>query len=67
MKTSIDIKKFLVLTLAFILFTAIGTLSHEYGHIIVAKKLGYQTKLDEECINSVALFAKNLIRNQDTS
>ena len=31
------------------------------------KKLGYQTKLDEECINSVALFAKNLIRTQDTS
>jgi hydroxymethylglutaryl-CoA lyase len=31
------------------------------------KKLGYQTKLDEECINSVALFAKNLIKNQDIS
>ena len=31
------------------------------------KKLGYQTKLDEECINSVALFAKNLIKNKDIS
>ena len=31
------------------------------------KKLGYQTKLDEECINSVALFAKNLIKYQDIS
>jgi hydroxymethylglutaryl-CoA lyase len=29
------------------------------------KKLGYQTKLDEKCINSVALFAKNLIKNKD--
>ena len=31
------------------------------------KKLGYQTKLDEECIKSVALFAKNLIKNKDNS
>jgi len=31
------------------------------------KKLGYQKKLDEECINSVALFAKNLIKNKDIS
>lgn len=32
--------------LAFIAFTAIGTLSHEYGHILAAKYLGYETKLD---------------------
>jgi hypothetical protein len=30
---------------AFILFTPIGTVSHEYGHIAVAKLLGYETVL----------------------
>lgn len=32
--------------LLFIAFTIIGTLSHEYGHILVAKYLGYETQLD---------------------
>jgi len=31
--------------MAFLLFTAIGTISHEYGHIWVAKALGYKTSL----------------------
>ncbi len=34
-----------MLSLGFICFTVIGTLSHEYGHIFVARKLGYTTKL----------------------
>ena len=45
MKITIDIKHFLILTAVFILFTVIGTLSHKYGHIAVAKSLGYETKL----------------------
>ncbi len=32
-------------TIVFALFTIIGTLSHEYGHIVVAKYLGYETTL----------------------
>jgi len=36
---------FLIIVVSFILFTIVGTISHEYGHIIVANKLGYQTKL----------------------
>ena len=31
------------IVLAFVVFTIIGTLSHELGHIAVAKYLGYQT------------------------
>lgn len=37
--------------LAFILFTIIGTLSHEYGHIVVAKYFGYETKLNYGSMN----------------
>ena len=37
--------------LSFILFTVIGTLSHEYGHIIVAKFLGYETELHYGSMN----------------
>lgn len=36
---------FALLTLCFVLATIVGTLSHEIGHIAVARKLGYQTKL----------------------
>ena len=46
MNIRIDIKNLLILSLVFILFTAIGTVSHEYGHIIVAKSLGYETMED---------------------
>lgn len=45
MKISIDIKHLIFLSLGFVLFTIIGTVSHEYGHIIVAKSLGYETTL----------------------
>ena len=38
-----DIKLFLFLSLAFILSTIIGTVSHEYGHYTVAKSLGYSS------------------------
>ncbi len=38
-------RTFLWVMLAFIAFTIIGTLSHEYGHIAVAKLYGYDTKL----------------------
>lgn len=36
----------IVIFCSFILFTIIGTLSHELGHIAVAKYLGYDTILD---------------------
>lgn len=38
-------KLFFYLVTAFMFFTVIGTLSHEFGHIIVAKTLGYETTL----------------------
>lgn len=38
-------KKSVLIILSFILFTIIGTLSHELGHILPAKILGYQTTL----------------------
>ena len=40
-----NIKTLLIFSFAFIIFTSIGTLSHEFGHIIVAKSLGYKTTL----------------------
>ncbi|MBZ9632637.1 hypothetical protein LB465_17805 [Salegentibacter sp. LM13S] len=51
MKITFDIKYFLILTHAFIVFTAIGTVSHEYGHILVAKYLGYETTLHYGSMN----------------
>ncbi|MDP2721917.1 MAG: hypothetical protein Q8O72_04090 [Bacteroidales bacterium] len=51
MKIAIDIKSVLILTVAFILFTAIGTVSHEYGHIIVAESVGYKTTLHYRSMN----------------
>ncbi len=38
-------KLLLQLIIAFMFFTAIGTIIHEFGHITTAKILGYQTKL----------------------
>jgi hypothetical protein len=52
MKILIDIKHLIFLSLAFVLFTIIGTVSHEYGHIIVAKSLGYETTLHYGSMNS---------------
>lgn len=45
------LKKFLYFSGAFILFTIIGTLSHELGHIAVAKYRGYQTTLHYASMN----------------
>ena len=45
MNLSIDKNKYLILSAVFILFTVIGTISHELGHIAVAKGLGYKTSL----------------------
>jgi len=41
----INYKTLIYLTFTFIVFTIIGTISHEYGHIIVAKLLGHDTTL----------------------
>ena len=44
--------KFLfVIIAAFILFTIVGTLSHEFGHIAVAEYFGYETKLNYGSMN----------------
>jgi hypothetical protein len=46
-----SLKNFIVFSIAFVLFTLIGTLSHEFGHIIVAKSLGYKTTLHYGSMN----------------
>ena len=46
-----EFRKFIILTFIFILFTPIGTISHEYGHIAVAKLLGYKTTLHYASMN----------------
>ena len=52
MKISIDIKHLIFFALGFIIFTIIGTVSHEYGHIAIAKSLGYETTLHYGSMNS---------------
>lgn len=47
----INPKNFLYLSLTFILFTAIGTLTHEGGHIAVAEYYGYETTLHYGSMN----------------
>jgi len=39
-------------TTAFILFTPIGTISHEFGHVAVARLLGYETTLNYGSMNT---------------
>lgn len=39
-------KLFFFLTFAFIAFTVIGTLSHEFGHYIVARSFGYEARIN---------------------
>lgn len=41
----------LILSITFIVFTVVGTLSHECGHIVVAKYLGYETRLHYGSMN----------------
>ena len=40
-----DMKLFLLLSFSFIIFTIIGTVSHELGHYTVAKSLGYSASI----------------------
>lgn len=47
----INIKYLILLSFAFAGFAVIGTISHEYGHIIVARSLGYDTKLHYASMN----------------
>lgn len=62
MKISIDIKHLIFISLGFVLFTIIGTVSHEFGHIIVAKSLGYETTLHYGSMNyHNSSFQKNII------
>ncbi len=51
MEKFIDIKHFLSLSFGFVLLIVIGTISHEYGHIFVAKSLGYETTLHYGSMN----------------
>lgn len=41
----------LILSITFVVFTVVGTISHEYGHIIVAKYLRYETELHYGSMN----------------
>lgn len=43
--------KFVFFILLFIFFTIIGTISHEYGHILVAKYYGFETQLHYGSMN----------------
>lgn len=68
------IKSILIFTIAFIAFTVLGTLSHECGHIAVAKHLGYRTTLhygsmnfynnDSEKLDKIYLRNKFSIENK---
>ena len=42
---------FAFIALGFVLATIVGTVSHEYGHIAVAKFFGYETKLYYDSMN----------------
>ncbi|WP_196885434.1 hypothetical protein [Aureivirga sp. CE67] len=45
MKFTFNTKQAIFLSLGFVFFTIFGTLSHEYGHILIAKYLGFDTTL----------------------
>jgi hypothetical protein len=40
-----DLRLFVLLALGFIAFTVIGTVSHECGHYLAARCLGYKASL----------------------
>jgi hypothetical protein len=46
MKLSIDGKLSLFLITGFVIFTVIGTLSHELGHFVMARALGYDARIN---------------------
>jgi len=45
MSAQVNTKPLLTLSLAFILFTVVGTISHELSHLVTAQYLGYETTL----------------------
>lgn len=53
-------KYFITFIIAFILITPIGTISHELGHLFVAKSLGYNTTLHHSSVNWDNELLKNL-------
>ena len=63
-------KKSVLIILSFILFTIIGTLSHEAGHILPAKILGYQTTLhygSMEWISEFLIYSNTLYKKYATA
>lgn len=58
----INIKNVFILSIVFILFVPIGTISHEYGHIAVARYLGYDTTLH---YGSAGHFPKGFYDDKD--
>lgn len=62
MNLKIDIKSLIILSAVFILFTVIGTISHEYGHIVVAKYYGYETSLHHASMN---YYPKGYLEDKD--
>lgn len=62
MNFSINIKSLIILTIVFILFTAIGTVSHEYGHIAIAKHFSYETSLHYGSMN---YYPKGYLQDSD--
>ncbi|PCJ67446.1 MAG: hypothetical protein COA58_03760 [Bacteroidetes bacterium] len=56
MKDSFNLKHFSYLLLTFIFFTVVGTLTHEGGHIAVAKCYGYETTLHYGSMNYVTPY-----------
>lgn len=60
----VNIKSLLILIAVFILFTAIGTLTHEYGHIAIAKSLNYKTKLHYASMN---YYPKGYLGDKDVN
>jgi hypothetical protein len=51
MKWHFNFQQFFYFTLCFIAFTAIGTVSHELGHVVVAEILGFNTDLHFSSMN----------------
>lgn len=51
MKIIFSFNNFILFSSIFVLFTVIGTISHEYGHVLMAKYLGYNTTLHYGSMN----------------
>ena len=51
MKLIFSLNNFTIFSSIFILFTIIGTISHEFGHVLMAKSLGYNTALHYGSMN----------------